>query len=137
MASVGGVHYVMIVRDDYTRYTWLPGLKSKSASATAFAFREFLADVRADVIPSSVEIVRTDNGFEFTSVEFARVCNKLMIKREFTPPYTPQWARRHFWPLWFRDQIPGDGKWTTRENCLEKLQKLALASFDCAASALC
>ena len=22
VASVGGVHYVMIVRDDYTRYTW-------------------------------------------------------------------------------------------------------------------
>lgn len=67
LVSVGGVHYVMIVRDDYTRYTWLFGLKSKSASATAFAFREFLADVRADVMPSSVEIVRTDNGSEFTN----------------------------------------------------------------------
>ena len=44
--------------------------------------------MRADVMPSSVEIVRTDNGSEFTSGEFARVCNKLMIKREFTPPYT-------------------------------------------------
>ena len=44
VASVGGVHYVMIVRDDCTRYTWLFGLKSKSVSATAFAFREFLAE---------------------------------------------------------------------------------------------
>ena len=85
VASVGGVHYVMIVRDYYTRYTWLFGLKSKSASATAFAFREFLADVRADVMPSSVEIVRTDNGSELTSWEFARVNDKAGIH---TPLYS-------------------------------------------------
>ena len=39
---------MLIIRDDFSRFLWLYGLKSKSSSATAFAFREFLAEVRAD-----------------------------------------------------------------------------------------
>ena len=64
VASVGGVHYMMIVRDDFSRFTWLYGLKSKSSSA--FAFRKFLADVRVDVTQPRVEIARSDNGKEFS-----------------------------------------------------------------------
>ena len=91
VASVGGVHYMMIVRDDFSRFTWLYGLKSKSSSATAFAFRKFLADVRVDVTQPRVEIVRSDNGKEFSGGDFERLCNELTIKQEFTPPYTPQY----------------------------------------------
>ena len=39
---------MLIMRDDFSRLLWLYGLKSKSSSATGFAFREFLAEVRAD-----------------------------------------------------------------------------------------
>ena len=85
VASVGGVHYMMIVRDDFSRFTWLYGLKSKSSSATAFAFRKFLADVRVDVTQPQVEIVRSDNGKEFSGGDFERLCNELTIKQEFTP----------------------------------------------------
>lgn len=98
VASVGGVHYMMIVRDDFSRFTWLFGLKSKSSSNTAFAFRKFLADVQvefqADVqrdVKPKVKIVRSDNGNEFSGGEFEFLCNELRIKQEFTPPYTPQY----------------------------------------------
>ena len=46
--------------------------------------------MRADGIPSLVEIVRSDNGGEFFGGEFASVCFELLIKQEFTPAYSPQ-----------------------------------------------
>ena len=83
---------MMIIKDDFSRYTWLYGLKTKSSAATAFAFRKFLADVQADGTENNqVEIVWSDNGTEFTGRGgLARLCNELTIKQEFTPPYTPQ-----------------------------------------------
>ena len=56
VSSVGGKHYPMVVKDDFTRRTWLYFLKNKSDAGRAF--RSFLASVRADGIPSLVEIVR-------------------------------------------------------------------------------
>ncbi|CAN0499774.1 unnamed protein product, partial [Discosporangium mesarthrocarpum] len=91
ISSLGGIYHMLIVRDDFTRLIWLYGLKSKSSSATAFAFREFLAEVRAGAKPCQVGIVRSDNGKEFSAGEFASLCNELMIKQEFTPPYSPEY----------------------------------------------
>ena len=48
--------YVMIVKDDFTRYSWVYFLERKSDAAEAF--RKFLADVRADGAPSKVAIVK-------------------------------------------------------------------------------
>ena len=62
-------------------------LRSKSDAGSAC--RIFLASVRADGIPSLVEIVRSDNGGEFFGREFASVCNELLIKQEFTPATIP------------------------------------------------
>ena len=64
-------------------------LKHKSDAASAF--RSFLASVRADGKPSSVEIVRSDNGGEFFHEEFESLCNELLIEQELTPAYSPQY----------------------------------------------
>ena len=50
----------------------------------------FLLCVRADGIPSLVEIVRSNNGGEFFGGKFASVYNELWIKQEFTPAYNSQ-----------------------------------------------
>ena len=50
---------------------WMYFLRNKSGAASAF--RSFLASVRADGIPSLVEIVRSDHGGEFFGGEFASV----------------------------------------------------------------
>ncbi|CAN0320232.1 unnamed protein product [Scytosiphon promiscuus] len=92
VASIGGKHYPMIVKDDYTRRGWLYFLKHKLDAASAF--RSFLASVRADGLPSLVEIVRSDNGGEFFGGEFESMCNELLIKLEFTPAYSPQYIAR-------------------------------------------
>ena len=88
IASVGGKHYSMIVKDDYTRRTWIYFLRHKSDAA--MAFKRFLADVRADGFPSEVQIVRSDNGGEFFGKAFRSVCDELLIKQEFTPAQSPQ-----------------------------------------------
>ena len=56
--SLSGKRYIMLVKDDISRVGHF--LKHKSEAADAF--RKFLADVRADGVPSKVEIVRSDNG---------------------------------------------------------------------------
>ena len=56
--SLLGKKYVMIVKDAFTRYSWVYFLECKSNADT---FRKFLADVRADSVPSKVDIVRSDN----------------------------------------------------------------------------
>ena len=89
VASVGGKHYPMIVKDDFTRHAWMFFLRNNSDAGSAF--RAFFASVHADGIPSLVEIVRSDIGGEFFGGEFASVCNELLIKQEFTPAYSPQY----------------------------------------------
>ena len=88
VASVGGKHYPMIVKDDFTRRAWMYILMNKSDAGSAF--RSFLASVCADGIPSFVEIVRSDNGGELFAGEFESVCNEVLIKPEFTPDHNPQ-----------------------------------------------
>ena len=72
-----GKHYPMIVKDVFTRRAWMYFLINKSNAGSAF--QSFLASVRADGIPSFVEIVRSDSGGEFFAGEFASLCNELLI----------------------------------------------------------
>ena len=58
--SLLGKRYIMLLKDDFSRYAWVYFLEHKSEAADAF--RKFLADVRVDGVPSKVEIVRSDNG---------------------------------------------------------------------------
>ena len=69
--SLLGKNYVMIVKDDFSRYSWVYFLERKSDAAEAF--RKFLEDVRADGMPSEVEIIRSDNGGEFFGGDFGYV----------------------------------------------------------------
>ena len=55
--------YVMIAKDDFTRYAWVYFLERQSDAADAC--RKFLADGRGDGVPSDVERVRCDHGGEF------------------------------------------------------------------------
>ena len=64
MQSIGGAQYIMIVKDDYSRYSWTFFLRKKSEAADAFKI--FLADLRDQGIPSTVESVRSDGGGEFS-----------------------------------------------------------------------
>ena len=87
--SVGGKWYTLIVRDECTRFTRVhfPGKKSDAASA----FKSFVAQVRADVNPSVVVAVRSDNGARFLeriSGNYTTSVVSSKSSRQQTPPST-------------------------------------------------
>ena len=86
--SLLGKRYVMLVKDDFSRYAWVYFLKHKSDAADAF--RKCLADVRADGVLSKVEIVRSDNGGELFDGKFGEVCTRFCIKQEFINADSPK-----------------------------------------------
>ena len=55
--SLLGKKYTMIVKDDFTLYSWVHVLDRKPDAAEAF--RKFLADVLADGGPSEMEILKS------------------------------------------------------------------------------
>ena len=59
---MGGKEYVMIVRDDYSRFTRVFFLRTKDETATYFS--KYLAEIA----PRKVEVVRSDGGGEFSKV---------------------------------------------------------------------
>ena len=87
--SDGGKRYTFIVRDDFSRYTWVYFMHHKSDAAETF--RQFLSDTRADGVPSQLVTVRSDGGGEFCGGEFGDLCRLRCIKQEFTTADSPQY----------------------------------------------
>ena len=79
----------MIIRDDFSRHAWLYFVSHKSD--TAEAFKQFLADLRVEGIPSEVVVVRSDNGGEFKQGELGQLCRERNIKQEFTTEDSPEY----------------------------------------------
>ena len=86
--SKGRNGYVMIARDDYSRFMWVYFMRHKSDAAEMF--RHFLADNRATRFPSDVEIVRSDDGGESLEGAFGALCRKYNITQEFASASSPQ-----------------------------------------------
>ena len=80
--SHGGKRYTLIVRDDFSRYTWAYFMRHKSDAADMF--KQFLADTHADDVPSQVVTVRSDGGGEFCGGKFGDLCRSQCIMQEFT-----------------------------------------------------
>ena len=88
--SDGGKRYTLIVRDDFSWYTWVYFMRHKSDAAETF--KQFFSDTRADGVPSQVVTVRSDGGGEFCGGKFGDLRRLRCIKQEFTSPI--QWGSR-------------------------------------------
>ena len=86
--SLGRGRYALIVRDDFSWYTWVYFMRHKSDAAEMF--EQFLVDTSADGVPSNVVIVRSDGGGEFRGRKFGDLCRSRDIKQEFTTADSPQ-----------------------------------------------
>ena len=86
--SLGRKRYTLIVREDFSRYTWVYFMRHKSDAAEMF--EQFLADTRTDGVPSKVVIVRSDGGGEFRGGKFGELRRSRGIKQEFTTADSPQ-----------------------------------------------
>ena len=85
--SLSGAEYFLTFIDDRTRYVWMYVLKRKDQ-----VFERFL-EWKALVENSTgrkLKALRTDNGGEYTSVEFEGYLKSEGVRHELTVPKTPQ-----------------------------------------------
>ena len=82
----GGEYFVMFV-DDHTRHVWVYILKHKSEVLQRFQEWKALVEKSSG---RKVKTLRSDNGGEYTSAEFALYLTKEGIKYELTTPHTLQ-----------------------------------------------
>ena len=55
----------------------------RQKSDTVALFEQFLADERVTGTPSAVDVVRSDEGWEFKG-DFTKLCRRHNIRQEFT-----------------------------------------------------
>jgi transposase InsO family protein len=82
----GYVYYVSFIYD-FSCKTWIYFLKSKGEVFSKF--KEFKALVE-NIYEKKINILRSNNGGEFTSYDFNTLCREVGIKRDLTTPYDPQ-----------------------------------------------
>ena len=88
--SIGGNTYPMIIKDDYSRYTWMYFISHKCDAADTL-FAKFLSDLRLEEIPSEVVVIRSNDGGEFSEEKFGKLCRERNIKQEFTTADSPEY----------------------------------------------
>ncbi|KAI3669326.1 hypothetical protein L6452_40558 [Arctium lappa] len=84
--SINGKKYVLVMIDDYSRYTWLEFLRNKSdAQELIIAFIKRI-QVRLQL---PVRTIHSDNGTEFKNVTLQRYLISVGISHNFSAAYTP------------------------------------------------
>nr|GEY73451.1 hypothetical protein [Tanacetum cinerariifolium] len=78
---------IMVVTDDFSRFTWTFFLKTKDE--TSIILRKFITEIE-NLKDLKVKIIRCDNGGEFRNIELNVFCSQKGIKREFSNVRTPQ-----------------------------------------------
>src|ERR1044072_2497163 len=85
--SLNGSKYYAIFIDDFSRMCWIYFLKFKSEVAEVFwKFKSWIENQSG----LKFQILRTDNGAEYTSTKFNLFCEEEGIEHQLTTPYTPQ-----------------------------------------------
>jgi transposase InsO family protein len=87
LTSINRYVYCVSFIDDYSRKTWVYFLKSKDEVFSKF--KEFKALIE-NLSERNINILRSDNGGEYTPKEFAKFCKDAEIKRDLTTLYNPQ-----------------------------------------------
>jgi transposase InsO family protein len=84
---MGGKWYVLVIVDDYSRYSWVFFLESKDV-----VFEHFwsLALRLNNEHPNYLKAIRSDNGTEFRNAAFDEFCQEHGIDQQFSAPCVPQ-----------------------------------------------
>ena len=68
---MGGKWYVLVIVDDYSRYSWVFFLESKDEAFTHF--RDLFLRL-ANELSGALRAIRSDNGTEFKNASFRAFC---------------------------------------------------------------
>ena len=86
-ASLGGARYYLLFIDDYSRYTTVYILCQKSETFSKFQEYKALVENYHD---KKIKALRSDNGGEYTSHQFAKFLCDSGITHEKTAPYSTE-----------------------------------------------
>nr|GEV50851.1 reverse transcriptase domain-containing protein [Tanacetum cinerariifolium] len=87
VASINGKRYVLVIVDDYSRYTWVSFLRTKDE--TPEVIKNFLKKIYVR-LQAPVIIVRTDNGMEFKNQVLKEYLDSVGITHETFAAKTPR-----------------------------------------------
>ncbi|KAG8492723.1 hypothetical protein CXB51_010438 [Gossypium anomalum] len=85
--SPNGNRYFALFIDDCTRFCWVTFLKQKSDVADFFCKFKALVENQANC---KLKCLRSDNGTEYVSQRFQKICDDAGILHQLTTIYTPQ-----------------------------------------------
>ena len=85
--SIGGARYFVTFIDDYSRFTVVKIMKTKSE-----VLEHFIAYLKwaENITNHRIKVFRSDNGGEYCSNDFNATLIQHGISRQLTPPYTPE-----------------------------------------------
>jgi hypothetical protein len=85
--SLGGRRYILVIVDDFSRYTWAIPLQEKSNAfdAAQHLFKKILVEQNCQIMR-----IHSDHGREFKNSKFEEFCCSYGIKQKFSSPITPQ-----------------------------------------------
>ncbi|GKA65939.1 retrovirus-related pol polyprotein from transposon TNT 1-94 [Tanacetum coccineum] len=86
VALINGKKYILVIVDDYSRYTWVYFLHSKDE--TPEIIKKFIAQAQLNY-KAKVCKIRTDNGTEFKNATLKAHYEKLGIMQQFSTARTP------------------------------------------------
>ncbi|GJT11190.1 retrovirus-related pol polyprotein from transposon TNT 1-94 [Tanacetum coccineum] len=87
VASINGNKYILVIVDDYSRFTWVKFLRSKDEALDFIIKFLKMIQVRLKV---TVRRIRTDNGTEFVNQTLREYYEKVGISHETSVARSPQ-----------------------------------------------
>ncbi|GKA03398.1 retrovirus-related pol polyprotein from transposon TNT 1-94 [Tanacetum coccineum] len=84
---INGKKYILVIVDDYSRFTWVKFLRSKDETPTVVI--KFLKQIQVG-LNKTVRFIRTDNGTEFVNKTLYDYYESVGIFHQKTMPRTPQ-----------------------------------------------
>jgi transposase InsO family protein len=86
--SFGGKWFVLVVVDDFSRYSWVFFMVAKDEAFTHA--RDLILRLQNELPKNAMRAIRGDNGTEFKNTQFATFCASLGLEHQFSSPYVPQ-----------------------------------------------
>jgi hypothetical protein len=86
-ASLGGKRYILVIVDDFSRYTWAIHIREKSDAfdVAQHLFKKIQVEQNCQIMR-----IRSDHGREFKNSKFEEFYLSYGIKQEFSSPITSQ-----------------------------------------------
>ncbi|GJR28715.1 retrovirus-related pol polyprotein from transposon TNT 1-94 [Tanacetum coccineum] len=85
--TINGKKYILVIVDDYSRFTWVKFLRSKYETQEVVI--KFLKQIQVS-LNKTVRNIRTNNGTEFVNKDLTDYYERVSIFHQKTVPRTPQ-----------------------------------------------